>query len=326
MQHRQKEDQYQHHQVVLFPQFPDGIFSATVQKNMTRHGWADHPMKRDDSMEYVQSLPQSMQDTALALYTYGPGFLYGMLYSELFELQSPTSEHFLHKAADDDTVYTLSIDNPVSSHESSTNETFNTHENRRVKERPRHLKIAIHSRHTVAEDDGSFISDEIKCLTKILPTRSQQVSQHIPCSLYLMSDREQTINNIRQWIIERHNDRMGPDCNIITANHSTSMSLMASKREEHGPWSGVGFFQDLDVVANALDVLIGDINRSSTRLLLEIMEYRRGLSILLQQNREHADDKSLDPPRLIQCKLPERSASSGYDYGPGTPTFKLPSS
>ena len=324
-EHQQLQQLFDHVHLVLFPQFPDGLYPSSVQKNMTRHGWADHPMKRDDSIEYIKSLPQPMQDTARDLYTYGPDFLYGMLYSELFTLQFHPSENVLHLAANDGISSTTLTNGNKGTLQKDKNDS----------KQLKHLRVALHSRHTVSEDDGSYIRDEINCLTKILPTREQQMTQNIPCSIYLMSDRQNTIENITQWIVERYIGGDGPDCNVITANHSISMALSASltisNREEHGPWSGVGFFQDLDVVANAEHVLIGDIHRSSTKLLLEVLEYRRILSTTVRPKiigveEQHGDThRSSNLPRLVKCQLPVRSASLGYNYGPGTPTFQLSS-
>jgi hypothetical protein len=305
---RSKEDLI--HPIALFPQFPDGIFPTDEQKNLTRHGWADHPMKRPDSIEYINSLPSFMQETTDALYTHGQEFLYGMLYSKLFTLQLSPTEKVLHRSS--------FIVNK--NEKTSTNDT-----DIYIKS----LSIALHSRHTIAEDDGSYIRDEIKCLSKLLPTPTQQKTQHIPCSLYLMSDRERTIEQLTHWMIERNNvEGTGPDCNIITANHHTGN--LSQVRKEHGPWSGAGFFQDLHIVGDAEHILIGDIHRSSTRLLLEVMEYRRRLlqwrrNDIFATNKTGILDQAAESSnirRLVQCKLPVRSAHLGYDYGPGTPIFK----
>lgn len=71
----------------------------------------------------------------------------------------------------------------------------------------------------------------------------------------------------------------------------------------------------MEVTSGAKHGFVGDRERSSTFLIIYAMEYRRRMHLLETSN-------SLDKlPGLKICDLP-RKPLSGYDYGPGTPTFR----
>ena len=286
-----KDDSTSQH-VVLYPQISDVLIERT---DITRHAWSDHPLKRKDYQEYIQTLPDAFQNTTMALYEQGYDFLYGMLYDELFQLQVPTTPK-------------EEVVSPKNSHHSRNNNTAG-------------FSLALHSRHTVAADDGSFIVDEVKCLeTLLFPhhhnadsiTRQTEDS----CQVYLMSDRQTTIDLLTEWLTQ-HN------CSAITARHEDRLHVVGTTADddpiqEHGPWAGAGFLQDLDVISNARHGIIGDLHRSSTALLMHLLEYRRKMAVLLEEN--NAEDV-VSNGNLVTCKLPQRSPS-GYDYGPGSPTFR----
>jgi hypothetical protein len=164
--------------------------------------------------------------------------------------------------------------------------------------------IGLHSRHIVEEDDGSFINQEQDCLVKLLKTNSQNNTER-PCHVYLMSDRPKTIELLTNWLTHQQN------CSVVTATHDTG----EGPRKEHGPWAGVGFLEDLLVTSQAQDSIVGDLHRSSTALLIELATYRRKVAAW-NSNISMEELGSLE-----LCKLPERR-SSGYNYGPGTPTFR----
>ena len=117
-----------------------------------------------------------------------------------------------------------------------------------------------------------------------------------------MSDRPKTVELLTKWLTEN----MG--CEVITAAHDVGNGPV----QEHGPWAGAGFLEDLEVVATAQDAIVGDLHRSSTALLRELMEYRRTIT-------GWKSHKSMD--ELSFCSLQNKHLS-GYDYGPGTPTFR----
>jgi hypothetical protein len=253
-------------EIVIYPQIPDIL---AHNSEITRHTWSDHPLEREDYRAYIRALPDTFQNTTASLYSEGFEFLYGMLYSELFTLQLPAKPQIVginHSEEGDDGTFSL----------------------------------ALHSRHTVAADDGSYIPDEIKCLSKLLP-----FSNSPSCRVYVMSDREKTIELLTEWLLQRN-------CSVVTANHDTGNGPV----KEHGPWAGAGFLQDLELTGKARHGVVGDKHRSSTALLIHIVEYRRRMPVW------QADGDLLETiSNLRTCQLPRRSIS-GYDYGPGTPTFR----
>jgi hypothetical protein len=194
-------------------------------------------------------------------------FLYGMLYRECFTLQDA-----LHSGQQDH------------SDAHSADDLFS---------------LALHSRHTVAADDGSNIGDELKCLKELL-------SSHRTCRVHLMSDRPRTIELLTEWLEERN-------CTVVTAARDVGVSLS----KEHGPWAGVGYLQDLEMAGAARHGAIGDPHRSSFALLVKLIEYDRKVAAW----KSGKDLRQDGADKLLQCKLPARQVS-GYDYGPGTPTFR----
>lgn len=153
------------------------------------------------------------------------------------------------------------------------------------------VSLALHSRHTVGADDGSNITHEIHCLEKLL-------HQQKDCHVYIMSDRPQTIDLLIDYLLQRN-------CSAVVANHTTD--ALVNDIAEHGPWSGAGFLLDLDIAGRAIHGVVGDRHRSSTALVVNAVEYHRQLS-------------NVKMP-FLACDLPKKSLS-GYNYGPGTPTFR----
>jgi hypothetical protein len=235
---------------------------ADLQWNRTdilRRTWSDHPIQRKDYRDYIDALPEIVKITTAKLFNENVDFLYGMLYRECFTL--------VHSGKQDysDDVFSL----------------------------------ALHSRHTVAADDGSYIDDELECLDQLL-------SSHKTCRVHLMSDRTRTIELLSGWLQERN-------CTVVTAARDAGVSLS----KEHGPWAGIGFLQDLEMAAAARHGAIGDPHRSSFALLVKLIEYDRKIEAWNNGNDLHQDGADI----LLQCKLPGRPVA-GYDYGPGTPTFR----
>ena len=256
-----------HPKFVLYPQIGDIL--TDKKENVSRVSWnsdASHSMFRD----YLRQLPTEFLETANSLYSEGKGFLFGMLYYSIFSLQTP-------------------VEKTVFANEYYDNQTSKV------------FSIALHSRHTVGDDDGSYIVDEVKCLKKFLP--------HVGdanCEVHIMSDRNKTVDLLIQWVL-KHN------CSAVIANHNE----MPRVRDiaEHGPWSGSGYLVDLEVTGAARSGFIGDRCRSSSILIANSMEYKRRMIALKK-------GKKLDKSHPLKiCDLPRRS-QSGYNYGPGTPTFR----
>jgi len=128
--------------------------------------------------------------------------------------------------------------------------------------------FVLHSRHIHDDVNGCKIQHERQCLQQVLadvPPKQQVWAT-------LMSDRTCTINKIRKWLEDRN-------VTVEIAAHDNGKSY----RSEHGPFAGVGFFQDMELASQARDAFIGTKNimlndsllRSSSNLVLEVMEYEK---------------------------------------------------
>jgi hypothetical protein len=210
------------------------------------------------------------------LYSRGLVFLYGMLFQACFTIAVNTTATTAGRP-----------------HNSAT--------------RPTDTSIALHSRHTVAADDGSYVEDEIACLQKLLlPTAKASFT---PCWVYLMSDRPKTLELLSAWLLARNCTPVvtSTSINTSTINKDTTLQPHASTFEtttfhkhnnnnnnnqhassssilldEHGPRSGAGFLEDLIMASAARTGFIGVEARqqglparSSTALVLEKIEYDR---------------------------------------------------
>ena len=149
------------------------------------------------------------------------------------------------------------------------------------------FSIALHSRHSNDSKDGFNIEHEIQCLKLMLKNATT-----LPCQVYLLSDRPQTLIRLRKWLHENY-----PNCTAHVADHSVDRSW----RAEHGPWAGQGYFQDLALAIRARDGFIGTVRsntggyRSSSDLVLELIEYDRRMEA-------YRDGIQRIEP-LPQCKL-----------------------
>jgi hypothetical protein len=124
----------------------------------------------------------------------------------------------------------------------------------------------------MADDDGSKIKRGKLCFDKLL--QSQNYASL--CQVLLLSDQP----NLSQKY---------PHCLAMVAPHDTGKSF----RSEHGPFAGIGFFQDLAFVANqtlrmptAITAVVGSKHRSSSQLVREIVAYQ-----LHQQPRNQRGDE-----------------------------------
>lgn len=158
------------------------------------------------------------------------------------------------------------------------------------------VSIALHSRHIVDADDGHWIMDEIKCLEELFSKHNTTTD----CVVYLLSDRETTLDLLQQWLQEH-------SCRGVVARHA--MTLRKSTQVEHGPFSGLGFIEDLVVGSQARTALVGSSVRSSYMLLEALATYDTYII---------GDTQPLD-----YCELPKKP-KQGYNYGPGTPNFYRP--
>lgn len=184
------------------------------------------------------------------------------------------------------------------------------------------FSLALHSRHTVIGDDGSFIPDEIKCLEQLLPNHNESRTLDT-CVVYLMSDRPRTIQKLLTWL-EQHNctgvTASLPSWNKTTTNYNDS-GVSTVLHDEMGPNQGEGFIRELELASAARSGLIGDFRRSSFMLLVELVEYGRRMDNWRNSGETMSFDDGNENDNLLRCDLPERYGA-GYDYGPGTPTFR----
>jgi hypothetical protein len=187
------------------------------------------------------------RDIARKLHSLGLPFLYGMLFRESFSMTEQTLQGL--PVTVPSVPYTQSATTRPSEYDD--------------------FSIALHSRHSDPQNDGSDVSGEIRCLGKLLSkstwTTTTNTHNTTACRVYLMSDRPLTLQNIQQWLHHIN-------CSVVTTPHKQAG---ASFLQEHGPWSGRGFFQDLAVVSQARQGLIAKFSTTSSKLLLELMEYDR---------------------------------------------------
>jgi hypothetical protein len=259
--------QTQSYPVVLYPQIPDVLAENT---EIIRNGWIEDP-SHPKYRAYLKSLPHVFETVKNKLYSEGKEFLYGMLYSEIFTVEIPVEK-----------------------------EVFGYNHTR--KKDSKSFSIALHSRHTVGADDGSYINQETKCLNTLLSLSDDDSTR---CEVHIMSDRPKTVDLLIVWLLERN-------CTAIIANHTVGPRI--DDIPEHGPWSGAGFLLDLQVVGEAQNGVVGDRKRSSTALVIYSVEYNRRM-VALERG------ETLLQEELPLCHLPNKPLS-GYNYGPGSPTFR----
>ena len=116
--------------------------------------------------------------------------------------------------------------------------------------------IALHSRHRYVEDDGCNIEREVQCLREVTKPINNR-----PIHVSIMADRTCTITRMTK-LLERRN------ITVHVAPHDEGSSF----REEHGPFAGVGLYQDLALVSQARSAIIATL-RTSSDLLRELVEY-----------------------------------------------------
>jgi hypothetical protein len=279
--------EYQQHQTVVFPMIPDQM---SRHKQFFRVDWRDDPMHKRKHRQYIMAMDDATIRMAGRLYRFGIDYLMGKYTKESFievimkiVFLKPMSLCALGKGMLFRELFTIQAPVPFQTQADD-------------------FTVALHSRHTVVGDDGSFITDETRCLETLLLNRTQSAK----CVVYLMSDRPATVQLLKKWLKDQN-------CSSVSNEDYASMaSSPLLFRDEHGPNPGVGFIRDLTLVSQARSALVGDPGRSSYMLLQEIVEYDRRI-----------DDwrLGLDSPETIPfCQLPGRYGK-GYDYGPGTPHF-----
>jgi hypothetical protein len=206
-----------------------------------------------------------------ALYSQRVSFLYGMLFRESFGF----TDQFLETVSEDwyqQPGNSTAVTKPWDWKARRTDPSVYT--------------IGVHSRHMYQANNGSDVQNEIKCLNYLLGTRE---NDKVPCTVYIMSDRPKTIENLRTYLLQR-------DCSVVVAAQPDAPVVKdnGTKTEEHGPFAGAGFFRDLVVVSQARSAFIGSV-RSSSALVDELMEYDR------HNNAWVMEDELLD--QLPRCYI-----------------------
>jgi hypothetical protein len=212
-------------------------------------------LKSERKRKYLLSTAEA-QERAKQLLELGPDYLYGLLFDESFAFQPSVGDG-----------------NAI-----STNTTEATHRpspTTSTSEGDLPILIVLHSRHSKTNDDGSKIERETKCLDRLLASMHPlNSSNHYLCTILLLSDRPTTLALLQDYISQKH-----PRCAAKVANHDHGTSF----RPEHGPYSGIGFYQDLAMVKHGIQSLpietspqvgfVGSESRSSSQLVREIMVY-----------------------------------------------------
>jgi hypothetical protein len=193
--------------------------------------------------------------------------------------------------------------------------------------------IGVHSRHADDHDDGSNIRGEVECIDRVLaeeeaaqrrqpPSSSSPPDHGEKCRLVIMSDRTRTLELLRERASARWN------CSVVTAHepattHATnrssrtadepdsasSLSSSSSWRSEHGPYSGIGFYQDWALMVSHARAMRGFVGRkrSSSLLVREVVEYDR----IEQQQQQHHHHQLADASTRVARESEKGSSDSG---------------
>jgi hypothetical protein len=128
------------------------------------------------------------------------------------------------------------------------------------------ITIAMHVRHTKVENTGAVLSQEEQgCLEAVVNETRVGRPGATSCAIFLMSDRQESLNALTQLA-------SAMNCSAVVTSHTKKGEII---NLEHGPFAGLGFFQDLLVAGKARDGYVGHCGRSSSQMLQEIIQYGR---------------------------------------------------
>jgi hypothetical protein len=302
--------------------------------------------------QWQQQKHAAIQAMADQLFSLGADYFFGMLFHESFSFTRDFVES-TNVLVQDAPYYQPRqqrlVDLPLLQQQQDD-------DHRVINNTRRILSIALHSRHVNSLDDGSSVAHETACLEQLLLEHQPQQSSSQPdaaaeannyggngkknnnndtdsdgtvqdvCRIFLLSDRPRTIFWIKAWLA-KNEEVMHHSCTVITAAHDDKNAK--GLEVEHGPFAGAGFYRDL-LFASSLSssssssfsqmAWIGHDRRSSSKLLLEWMEYRRyqnkrtmlsnGENVGRSTNNVGNNDDSSDDARLLLpaislCQLPE---------------------
>ncbi|GKY99174.1 hypothetical protein MPSEU_000872800 [Mayamaea pseudoterrestris] len=327
------------HKVVVYPQIPDmqslvddhysskaasdskhnneTTFSSLpliFNRRLYTQEWGTEPLKYS---AYVRSLPVSMEATFGMLHKYGTDYLVGMLLRHsiinLYEKTSSSAKQqytsrreLIHRNKRRRRKYERKTTDDAKRIKPSL---FSATPPAYYKEDD-HISIALHSRHVVLGDDGSFVDQEKRCLQQVLQRFTQAQKQQ--CTIYLMSDRPKTLTLLADWLRASTSTKCTPI--YIDASDHLNSSLRLT---EHGVHAGRGYWQDWAMATQAKSAVIGDTRRSSYKLVKATIVYDRVMHVY-QKYLDVNVTKYMRP--LVECELPSRP-SSGYSYGYHSPQF-----
>jgi hypothetical protein len=169
--------------VVTFPRFRDWVDKKDLLTSRIR--WNDDPRELTlnqpfFSYWYYKRAPhvesKGTRQLMTDLYAEGLSFLYGMLLRRTFRIKA--TDDLPHRERDTGGI-----------------------------------SIALHSRHSHVEWDGSDVRDEIRCFDQLLPASA---TGGLNCTVYMMSDRQATLGILGEWLRQR-------GCCIVTAQHTSSI-------------------------------------------------------------------------------------------------------
>lgn len=214
--------------------------------------------RTNNFLSVTYGIDLTRDDRVSKLYSQGVSYLYGMLFWESFSF----TEGFLASLQDDFDRSKLLLNN-------------------RRDDEP--YSIAIHSRHVDADDNGSDVQDEIRCIDWLLSLRPNNKER---CTVYIMADRQATIQNITEYLAKNTN------CAAISASAREQNDDSLLLRREHGQYAGATFFRDLAIASQARSAVAASA-RSSSALLDEWIDYRR------RNEAWHRNQRLLEP--LKRC-------------------------
>ena len=199
-------------------------------------------MSDSSCAQYIQArFPNELIDASRVqkLFRYGMYFVYGMLFDCSFTLT-------------DDLVQTV----------------------QQVRKRvdPEAYSVVVHSRHISPEDDGSDIADEISGVDHFFFANNQTLQQK--CFLLIMSDRSATTSALYEYAQQRGCEGVALHSPPTLQQQQRRRRLILSQEDEHGPFAGAGYYQDLALVSSSGRIygIVGS-DRSSTALAVERIVY-----------------------------------------------------
>jgi hypothetical protein len=149
---------------------------------------------------------------------------------------------------------------------------------------PSVYSVGLHSRHIKTKFKGGGIQREKECLADLLQDEKRG---NRTCEVYLMSDRELTITKLQKFV------ESSTDCTVRVAAHATGKGV----NDEHGPWSGLGFYQDWALSSRARHGFV-HTGTTSSSLVIEMITYDQQLEAWREgRNVTHALEECRFQPK-----------------------------